>query len=272
MNGDELLTAFIDWIEKNRPERFYPLKWQYDETEQFEWRKSKYVPNYSWCLEVAKECCYGAYDVIIYRKLDGVTHEIIPVEVKADTDNLDDRLRSQFWVHIKNFGRSMLVLGKEQAFKIKKRNLDKMLPTEIWAFDGEGFKQMTEEINKFYNDGETEVSKRALQKAFGIVDYNSRELRYLQIREHLIRAVLAKLEYNQYSFREEKKFNEREAEIAKEIFGLEVHQTVCKPKKEIDMSSIKATGFSEKLIQQTLIESHESPVSTEVVTNQNKEM
>src|SRR4030043_203879 len=164
MNGDELLTAFVAYIEKERPERFYPLEWTYDETETSEWKKSKYVPNYAWSLEVTKECCYGAYDAILFRKLDGVTHEIIPLEVKADTDNLDDRLRSQFWVHIKNYGKSMLLLGKEQAFKIKKLNMDKMLPTEIWAFNGESFTQVTEPIHKFHNNGSSEISKRALQK------------------------------------------------------------------------------------------------------------
>ena len=252
MNGDELLTNFLEYIEKKRPERFYPLKWTYDNAEENEWKRSKYVPNYSWSLEVAKECCYGAYDAILYRKLDGVTYEIIPLEVKADTDTLDDRLRAQFWVHINNFGKSMLLLGKEQAFKVKKQNLDKILPTEIWAFNGEDFTQITEPINKFHKGGCSDISKRALQKAFGITDYDSKLLSQLQVRAHLARAVIAALEFNQYNFGEEKKFTQREAEIAQKIFEVEVHPTVCEPPKEKDLSHVNSTGFSDKLIQKTL--------------------
>jgi len=228
MNGVELLSFFIEWVEKNRPERFYPLKYIYDETEANEWKKSKYVPNYAWSLEVAKECCYGAYDAILFRKLDGVSHEIIPLEVKADTDTLDDRLRGQFWVHIKNFGKSMLLLGKEQSYKVKKLNLHKMLPTEIWAFDGEGFIQVTEPIHKFHNNGGSDISKRALEKAFGISDTR---LRQLQLRVHQIKAVIAALEFNQYSFGEERKFTLREAELAKQLFNVELHPAVCEPPK-----------------------------------------
>jgi hypothetical protein len=257
MNGDELLIAFIAWVEKNRPERFYPLKWEYDETETLEWNRSKYVPNYNWSLVVAKECCYGAYDAIFYRKLDGITHETIPVEVKADTDTLDDRLRAQFWVHIKNYGKSMLILGKEQAFKIKKQNLHKMLPTEIWAFDGEVFSQMTEPINKFHNYGRDTFSKRAIQKAFGYREYNRGELRRIQMKAQLIRGVLAALEFNQYSFGDETKFTQQEAILVKEIFGVELHPTVCEPPIAKDVSHVKSTGFSEKLLQKTLLDSPE---------------
>lgn len=257
MNGDELLTAFLKWIDEKRPERFYPLKYVHDETEVLEWKKSKYVPNYSWSLEVAKEACYGAYDAILFRKLDGVTREIVPLEVKADTDNLDDRLRAQFWVHILNFGKSMLLLGKEQAFKVKKLKLEKMLPTEIWFFNGEGFEQLTEPIRKFHNHGNSDISRRALQKAFGLKDYNSKLLRELQVKARLIRAVISALEFNQYSFGDEKKFTAREAELAKELFGLEVHPKVCEPKLE-DLSTDKATGFSDKLLQKTLLDSKEA--------------
>ena len=255
MNGDELLAAFLAWVEKERPERFYPLKWTYDEAEENEWKRSKYVPNYSWSIDVAKECCFGAYDAIIFRKLDGATHEIIPVEVKADTDSLDDRLRAQLWVHVKNFGKSMLVLGKEQAFKIRNRGLDKMLPTEIWAFNGEAFTQVTEPINKFEGGGQTGISKRALQKAFGLADYDARQLRLMQLKTEQIRAVLAALEFNQYSFGEEKKFTPREAELANELFGAPLHPSVLQPPKPKapDVSSVKATGFSEKSLQKSLL-------------------
>jgi hypothetical protein len=251
MNGDDLLTTFIDWIKTNRPERFYPLKWAYDESEENEWKKSKYVPNLAWGLEVAKECCYGAYDAILTRTLDGVAHEVIPLEVKADTDTLDDRLRAQFWVHILNYGKSMLLLGKEQAFKIKKLHLDKILPTEIWTFNGEGFTQVTEPINKFHGKGSSEVSKRALEKAFGISD--SKQLRHLQIKVHQVRAIITALEFNQYSFGEERKFTQREAEIAEKIFDMELHPAVCEPPKEKDLSSVKNTGFSHKDLQEAVL-------------------
>jgi len=250
MNGEELLNVFLEWIEKERPERFFPLKYVYDSTEMIMWERSKYVPDYTWKITVAKECCYGAYDALMFRKCDGVTREIIPIEVKADTDILDDRLRAQLWVHIKNYGKSMLILGKEQAYKIKKRKIHKMLPTEIWNYTGDGFKQLTEPIAKFHNHGCATVSQRALEKAFGI--HEPKILRKLQRKAHYIRAVLAALEENQYRYNNEEKFNNREAELARELFGVPINSELCEPSSELDVSDVLSTGFSDKTLQQKL--------------------
>lgn len=252
MNGDELLTKFLAYVEKERPERFYPLQYTYDEKEEIPWRKSKYVPDYDWSITVAKECCYGAYDAVLLRKHKGLTKEIIPVEVKADTDILDDRLRAQIWVHIKNFGKSMLILGKEQAFKVKKLNLHKMLPTEIWAFNSVTFEQVTESIYKFHNHGYPEISHRAIEKAFRTHD--TKKIRELSKRLWQIRAVIATLTANQWRYGEEDKFTQEEATIAYEIFGYHLNPVICEPSKEKDISSVKQTGFSDKLLQKTLLE------------------
>jgi hypothetical protein len=221
MNGDELLTTFLSWIEKERPERFYPLQYFYDEKEEILYRKAKYIPDYDWSMIIAKEPCYGAYDAVLFRKHHGLTKEIIPVEVKADTDTLDDRLRAQIWVHIKNFEKSMLVLGKEQAFKVKKLNLHKMLPTEIWAFNGEIFEQMTEPIYKFHNHGYPEISHRAIERAFRVHD--TKQIHKLAHRLWEVRALIAALTANQWRYGEENKFTQEEAKIASEIFHCELN-------------------------------------------------
>jgi len=251
MNGDELLTVFLEWIEKERPERFFPLKYVYDSTEMLMWERSKYIPDYTWKITVAKECCYGAYDALMFRKCDGVTREIIPIEVKADTDTLDDRLRAQLWVHLRNYGKSMLILGKEQAYKIKKRKIHKMLPTEIWNYTGNGFKQLTESIAKFHNHGSAAISQRALEKAFGI--HEPSELRKLQRKAHYISAVLAALEFNQYRYGEETKFTKREAELACELFGVPIPSKLCEASSEFDVSTVASTGFSDKTLQKKLV-------------------
>jgi hypothetical protein len=249
MNGDELLAEFLSWIKKERPERFYPLAYVGSGSD---WKSSKYIDDHTWEIEVAKEPCYGAYDAVLFRKHHGLTKEIIPVEVKADTDVLDDRLRAQIWVHIKNFEKSMLVLGKEQAFKVKKLHLDKMLPTEIWAFNGVTFDQVTESIYKFHNHGYPEISHRAIEKAFGTHD--TQKIRELSKRMWQIRAVIATLTANQWRYGEEDKFTQEEAAIAYEIFGYHLNPVICEPPTEKDVSSVKSTGFSDKLIQKTLLE------------------
>lgn len=166
---------------------------------------------------------------MLFRKHSGLTKEIIPVEVKADTDTLDDRLRAQIWVHIKNFEKSMLVLGKEQAYKVKKLNLHKMLPTEIWAFNGVGFDQVTESIYKFHNHGYPEISHRAIGRAFGTQD--TQRIREISKRLWQVRALIAALTANQWRYGEEEKFTQEESILAREIFKI---------------------GLSDKVIQKTL--------------------
>lgn len=250
MNGDGLLAEFLAFLEKKRPERFFPLSYAgKDENNPF---RVKYIDDHTWQIVVAKEPCYGAYDAVLFRKHHGLTKEIIPIEVKADTDTLDDRLRAQIWVHIKNFQKSMLVLGKEQALKVKKLKLHKMLPTEIWFYSGETFEQMTEPIYKFHNHGYPEISHRAIERAFRVHD--TKRIHELSHRMWKIRAVIDALIANQWRYGEELKFTAEEAKVAHEIFGLELYPAICEPTRELDISNVETTGFSSKTLQKTLLE------------------
>jgi hypothetical protein len=251
MSGDELLADFLAWVEKERPERFFPKEYAGEDKSKNYWC-GKYVDDPTWKIVVAKEACYGAYDAVLFRKHKGLTKEIIPVEVKADSDVLDDRLRAQIWVHIKNFQKSMLVLGKEQGYKVKKLKLHKMLPTEIWIFNGVGFEQLTESIYKFHHHGYPEISHRAIGRAFRTQD--TKTIHELSHRLWQIRAVVATLTANQWRYGEEEKFTQEEAKIAQEIFGYPLHPTVCEPPKELDVSNVETTGFSSKVLQKTLLE------------------
>lgn len=251
MNGDELLKTFLEFVERERPERFYPLRYVGRDDSENSWA-TKWERDFSWSLVVATEANYGAYDAVFFRKHEGLVQEIIPVEVKADTDNLDDRIRAQLWVHIKNFGKSMLILGKEQAFKVKKMGLHKMLPTEIWAYNGVNFVQVTEGIFKFHNQGQPDISQRAIEKAFAVHD--PPKLRELQKRLWKIGSVIATLAANQWRYNEENKFTQEEAIIAFEIFGFHLDPQVCEPPKEKGVNHVKSTGFSDKLLQTTLLE------------------
>ena len=250
MNGDGLLVEFLAFLEKSRPERFYPLTYVGSD-----WKGGKYVDDHTWEIVVAKEACYGAYDAVLFRKHHGLTKEIIPIEVKADTDVLDDRLRAQIWVHIKNFEKSMLVLGKEQAYKIKKLHLHKMLPTEIWAYNGETFEQITESIYKFHNHGYPAISHRAIEKAFRIHD--TKQIHVLSHRMWQIRAVIATLTANQWRFGEEEKFTAEEAKVAYEIFGFNLDPAICDAPKKLEVCDAKSIVVA-KTLQKTLLESKEN--------------
>ena len=245
MDGDGLLAEFLGWLEKTRPERFFPKRIiRRENGSSYECQDDP-----MWRIVVAKEACYSAYDAVLFRKHVGLTAEIIPVEVKADTDVLDDRLRAQIWVHIKNFGKSMLILGKEQAFKIRKLKLDRMLPTEIWGYNGIGFTQVSEEIDKFRNEGQVEVSNRALEQAFDI--HNPSKLGELEKRLCEIMSVVAALQANQWRYGKEEKFTVNEAKIAFEIFGLHLNPQLCQHENP---SNINATRLSHKAPQKTLQE------------------
>jgi len=248
MNGSELLTKFLEEMEKTKPERFYGCSFHDDDP-----YRQRY-PDNSWQIEVVREACYRAYDAVLFRRRNGEVKEIIPVEIKGDTDVLDDgRLRTQIWVHLKNFGKSLLIVDAEQAFKIKKLKLDKMLPCEIWAYNNVTFYELADSIFKYHNHGEPDISKRAIEKAFDVHD--SAKLKELQIKCRRISGILATLAANQWRFDAERKFTNREAELAHELFGLPMLPTACQPLAEKDCSNLKSTGFSPTLIQKTLLES-----------------
>lgn len=236
MNGDKLLDEFLCFIEKEKPERFG-------------FGSHRDLHGYPCKISYVKEGCYGAYDAVIFVQFGDLIYDVIPVEAKADTDVFDDRLRAQIWVAIKNFGKSLLLVDVEQSYKIRKHRLDKMLPCEIWGFNGTTFLQVSEEINKFHYDGEPRISQRAIEKAFGI--HEPKTLREINHTVWLFNAVVKKLIFNQWNFNREKKFSEEEARIAYTFLGYPVlPNVILKPAKQD--ASVRSTGFSDKTIQKTL--------------------
>jgi hypothetical protein len=256
--GKMLLEKFLAEIHTTKPERFYGIQ-------MYDGDKFREYPNDHWEVELVKEACYHAYDAVMFRRRNGEIVEIIPIEVKSDEDVCDDgRLRAQIWVHLKNFGKSLLVVDSETAFKIKKLKLDKMLPSEIWAYNGVNFYQLSEPIFKFYYGGSPHISKRAIEKAFGV--YETPILNRIQKKVNILYSILGTLAANQWRWKNEKKLSEVEAELAREVFGYELSQAYKTPKilqkplkikpevKQL-VENIKSTGFDDKLLQKTLFES-----------------
>ena len=238
MNGPQLLNVFLEFIDKEKPERF---------------GFGSFRDLHETCsIVVAREACYRAYDAVLFQKFGGLVREIIPVEVKGDTDVLDDgRLRSQIWTALKNFGNSLLLLDVEQAYKAKKLKLTKMLPCEIWGYNRVTFHQLSEPIFKHdYNDGKAKISQRAIEKAFGI--HEPKTLREIRKRVTQLRSVLAALTENQWRFEKERRFTPEEAEVAYALLGYPLLPNVVIPKEKPDLSV--RTIFSNKTIQKSLFE------------------
>ena len=277
MNGEELLTKFIEFIRAEKPQRFFQY---HDRPERpFCW-VSPYSTEYGWvgnqqflgdckpCKLIRKtpevtadyttEACYGAYDAVLFMRCEGYVFDVIPIEAKGNTDVLDDRLREQIWIAVKNYGKSLLLLDTEQAFKVKKNNLHKYLPCEIWAWNGVTFIQVAENIIRHSpSNGELKISKRAIEKATGIHD--SSKLNKLQKRIIHWHGVINALAFNQWNFGNERKFTEEEAELFYKLLDEPLLPNVCKPKEvkvtaKNDLSNVRSTGFSEKLLQKTLLE------------------
>lgn len=217
MNEEELKKAFVAFIEREKPARFGFGSWHDEHGERCE-------------IVVAREAQYGAFDLILFQKFGGRTFETIPVEVKADTDKLDDRLRHQICSALLTFRQSILLLDEKQFEKAKKLHWIEVLPCEIWVRKGETFEQVTEEIG-YAKTGEKHIhiSQRAIEKAFGKIE--PKELKHLQSKIYWMSSLLKKLECNQWSFGKEQKFHDEEAIIAIQLLGRKIlDQYIEKPK------------------------------------------
>ena len=232
MNGDVLLQKFLEFIQKEKPSRF---------------GFGSYADLHGEPCSIvyAKEAGYGAFDAVIFQRFGDWTKDIIPIEAKGDSDILDDRLRTQIWCAIKNFGKSLLLIDKEQAYKIKKLGLEKLLPTEIWAFNGETFIQLSEPLFKYHASGKPAISQRAIEKAFGV--HEPKTIRRLQKKIVHLQSIISRITANQWRYGHEEKFSEEEAEF---IYSMLLD---FKPKPEKDVRNVASTGFSEKFLQKTLI-------------------
>jgi len=211
MNEAELREAFVNFVVSKRPTRFYP----------FEYVPEELQPQQRSEVVVAKEAEYGAFDLVLFIRFDDRIRQVIPVELKSDEDNLDDRLRNQICRALLTFGRSILVLDEKQFEKAKKFRWPEVLPTEIWVRKGSEFEQVTKEV-EFGNSAERHVSisQRAIEQAFGQVDAST--LRRLQKKVHLLKSFLATLEANQWRFNNPLKFSKEEVELARELLGVQI--------------------------------------------------
>jgi hypothetical protein len=279
MNGDELLAAFLKFVQEQRPARFFNGK---DVPERphcyYEWRKywnkrvfldltNHHLYFESDCepcklrmkppeikAEYITEGCYGAYDAVLFISINGQIEETIPIEAKGNTDALDDRLREQIFIAVKNFGQSLLLLDNEQACKAKKHNLQKYLPCEIWFFNGKTFEQMTEQIVRYNSSGEPKISKRAIEKATDI--HEPAKLRVLQRKFLDVISLIDALTYNQWNWKDERKFTREESQLFYELIGEPIVKHRC---HEVEEKTIRITKTlmierTEKTVQKSLFE------------------
>ena len=87
----------------------------------------------------------------------------IPVEVKSDSDVLDERLPNQILNAILTFGRSFLVLDKKHISK--NLHLLKLLPTTIIGYTGkDDFFEVQSVFDRFVMNGIFSIPKRSFNK------------------------------------------------------------------------------------------------------------
>ena len=87
----------------------------------------------------------------------------IPVEVKSDSDVLDERLPNQILNAILTFGRSFLVLDKKHISK--NLHLLKLLPTTIIGYTGkDDFFEVLSVFDRFVMNGIFSIPKRSFNK------------------------------------------------------------------------------------------------------------
>ena len=87
----------------------------------------------------------------------------IPVEVKSDSDVLDERLPNQILNAILTFGRSFLVLDEKHISK--NRHMLKLLPTTIIAYTGkDDFFEVLSVFDRFVMNGIFSIPKRSFNK------------------------------------------------------------------------------------------------------------
>ena len=273
MNGDELLAAFLKFVLSEKPRRFFH---GYDLPERppcyMEWWRTynkkifPYEGDYHTYFEsdcepcrlrrktpelTAKfitEGCYGAYDAVLFISVNGVIDDVIPIEAKGNTDVLDARLREQIFIAVKNYGKSLLLLDNEQAYKVKKHNLQKILPCEIWFFNGKTFEAMTEPIVRYTNSGNPVISARAIERATGIHDYS--KLKILRKKFWQIQGLLAALAYNQWNFRAERKFTNEEAQLFYELIGVPIGKHKVTSVEEKTLKITKTVVIEQKTTTQ----------------------
>lgn len=247
MNENELKAAFLKFIFTKKPERFgYGSYWE---------EQGKKVE-----VIVASEAEYGTFDLLLFIKVDGMIRQVLPVEVKADTDHLDKRLRKQISKALLTYKESLLVLDVEQAYKAKKLKWFEALPSEIWVrnLKDDSFEQVTEGFTPVH----CHISKRAIEKAFGKIE--PKELSRLQRRVGQVYSFLHMLESNQWRFNQETKFTDEEANLASLILDRPVLENVIEvrvprvQKEEVPIIEKKDLGK-----QLTLVEKQEARVQLE---------
>jgi hypothetical protein len=279
MNGDELLSAFMRFILKEKPRRFFH---GYDVPERppcyYEWyhtyNKRVFPEETNYHLYFESDCepcklrkklpelkaefvtegCYGAYDAVLFISINGVIDDVFPIEAKGNTDTLDDRLREQIFIAVKNYGKSILLLDNEQAYKVKKWNLHKMLPCEIWCWNGTTFEALTEPIVRYHNSGNPEISARAIEHATGIHNYS--QLKSLRLKFRHIQGLIATLAYNQWNWKDERKFTPEEAKLFYELIGVPLNRKKLKVVEEQTVKITKTVTVEKQTIttQQPLFE------------------
>jgi hypothetical protein len=278
MNGEDLLAAFLKFVLTEKPRRFFH---GYDIPERlpcyFEWQRTynkrvfpvehdyhlyfesdcepctlrRKLPKLS--AEYVTEGCYGAYDAVLFISINGVIDDVFPIEAKGNTDTLDDRLREQIFIAVKNYGKSILLLDNEQAYKVKKHNIHKMLPCEIWFYNGSTFEAMTEPIVRYHNSGNPEISARAIEHATGIHDYS--RLKELRLKFRQIQGLIAALAYNQWNWKDERKFTSQEAQLFYELIGVPLGKKMMRVIEEKTVEVTKTLIVEKKTtVQKSLFE------------------
>jgi hypothetical protein len=159
-----------------------------------------------------------------------------PVEIKSDSDTLDERLPNQMIDAILTFGLSILVLDKNHSMKA--RSLAKFLPATIISYTGNEF-EVCSKFDRIINAGVFSFDKTGLARLLG--DMSGRTLSRLAALQRIIE----KLAFNQL-YLENPGLSDEELEFLQIVAGMRLPSNGRKMLARLiqETSNMKLTDFN----------------------------
>lgn len=162
--------------------------------------------------------------------------QFFPVEIKSDSDALDERLPNQILDAVLTFGRSILVLDKKHAAKAKTLGL--FLPATIISYTGiEDHFEVSSKFDRFVTAGVLTLNKTNLIKTLGSSSAKTHR------RLETLQRIFEKVAFNQLFL--ENSLNEEELEFLKAVIDIPLPTGPQRTLKKLikESSNLKVTDY-----------------------------